>query len=188
MCLPFKQSFFLLDKFHPVDILKIAAKLGILNEEEVTKLGNPEEANKSALIKKVMENLGIEQQANILNHLQRTMNGYIHFQKYRNTKGQKLETYTTERDPFTLGDTALYTRNILLQDNGIASELVSKEKLVDLTVTQLKWQFAYSNEDNPRPTEVNNDRQAKMLFPGFMKSISTTDCPCLLKMPSRQSV
>ena len=157
------------DKFHPMDILMIAGKLSFINQKDVDKLGNAEEAYDSTLVKNLMENIGAEQQAKILNQLVRTMKGQINFHKYTKTKGKKLHIFTTDDEPLDLEGNALHSKHILLHDNGNASELVSKDELVHFTIMQLKHQIAYSNEDEPPSVNINNDREPKIYMPDFMK-------------------
>ena len=143
--------------------------MGFINQEEIDKLGNAEETHVSTLVRNMMENIHAEQQAKILNHLQRTMNGLLNFNKYIKSKGKKLHVFNTDDEPSDLVENVLHSKHILLHDNGSASELISKEELVDVIIAQLKKQIAYSNQDEPPSFDMNSDREPKIFMPGFMR-------------------
>ncbi len=152
------------EAFHPFDILKIASKLDIINQEDLAKLGDLDDD--SDVIRDIAEKLGIDQQANILNHIENVVAGEVSFRKYRKIGNKRLELYGKDEDP---PEGNVQEIEILLQSNGTASLLLPKEDLVELTVRQLHSQFAYSKENDPPTLDRNPERDAKLFMPGFMK-------------------
>ncbi len=143
--------------------MKIAAKLDLVTQDELNKLENPDNKYQPDFIADILERFGIEQQAIVLNHLQGISNGKLNFQKYRKLGEKKLELFDSSPE---LAD---HIVNVLLQEKGIASVLVSKEELVEMTVKQLTAQFAYSNENQPPSVDGSTDHDARLFLPGFMK-------------------
>ena len=145
------------------------------------KLGTGDEGNDSSLISNMATKIGPEQQANILNHLQRATSGQISFIKYAKSKGKSLNLYVNQNDPSESPEESLPTKHILLHENGNASELVFKEELVDSTLKQLKAQIVYSNEEEPPSIHRNSDRKAKIFMPGFLKQYVENRLPVFVE-------
>ena len=144
------------------------------------KIGNNDESDDSRLISNIAAKIGPEQQASILNHLQRATSRQINFLKYTKSKGKKLNLYMNENDPSETEEN-LPTKHILLHENGNASELVFKEELVDSTLNQLKAQIAYSNEEEPPSIHMTPDRKAKIFMPGFLKQYVENRLPVFVE-------
>lgn len=163
-----------------MDVLKIVAKLGYINQDDVNKLGNQDESYDGTLMSTLLENLSAVQQAEVLNHLEKITSEPLRFKKYTKPKGKKLDALVTESDATTGDEDATNSKHILLRDNGIASELIPREDLVVLTVRQLEQQFAYSNEAEP-PSVDGSKGESKIFIPGFMRQYVENRLPVFVE-------
>ncbi|XP_078530524.1 uncharacterized protein LOC144817668 [Lissotriton helveticus] len=168
------------EHFSSLDILMPGLQLGFFTEEDVKKLQSTlvesdqpitQEPQDSA-IKELMDKLGPDQQRDLLSIFQKVLEDAVVFEYYEVKDGKASEFEVISSLDNSSSDNKSTSDHekicLLLQEHGLACEVMSDKDLIEGAITELESRIRYSDTYQPPDKEELNEEHF-ILLPAYLK-------------------